>query len=94
MHAAPLLEFRQDYDDGAIAQMVVWKIKAPLAGSAHHYKYRLFYGYPGRRLVCYDNEQGKGDHRHIGDREESYNFVSIDQLLNDFLEDVAARRSR
>jgi predicted transcriptional regulator len=24
----------------------------------------LFYGFPGNRLAGYDNERGKGDHRH------------------------------
>ena len=51
--------------------MHIWKVPSPVQGSAHELKYRLFYGYPGRRLVCYDNERGKGDHRHIDGREEA-----------------------
>ena len=33
------------------------------------------------------NETGKGDHRHIGGREEAYGFESIEKLLEDFRDD-------
>ena len=36
----------------------------------------------------YDNERGKGDHRHIGEKEFAYVFVSVEQLLDDFENDV------
>jgi hypothetical protein len=43
----------------------------------------------GRKcLLRYDNETGKGDHRHIGSRSETYRFTTVDALLNDFLVDV------
>ena len=45
----------------------------------HALKYSLFYGRNGRRLAGYDNERGKGDHKHIGAVETSYKFVSIEQ---------------
>lgn len=32
----------------------------------------------------YDNETGKGDHRHYGVREEPYEFESLEKLLDDF----------
>lgn len=41
-------------------------------------------------MLRYDNEAGKGDHRHVGTQEMPYGFVSVDQLLDDFLADVAA----
>ena len=41
----------------------------------------------GHCVVRYDNEAGKGDHRHYGDREESYRFESLEKLLEDFRED-------
>jgi hypothetical protein len=89
-----LYEFKQRYEDGAIVEMVLWLLPQPLAGSRHSYKYRLFYGYPGERVVGYDNEAGKGDHRHVGERETSYRFVSVDALIADFLRDVRKRRDR
>ena len=37
----------------------------------------------------YDNEAGKGDHRHYADREESYRVESVERLLADFRDDCA-----
>jgi hypothetical protein len=39
--------------------------------------------------IASDNEAGKGDHRHLGAKEMPCVFVSVDQLLDDFLADVA-----
>jgi Family of unknown function (DUF6516) len=64
----------------------------PCHGSDHHLKYSLFYGRPGQRLVGYDNERGKGDHRHLGDAEEPYIFTTSEALIEDFLADVEAVR--
>lgn len=94
MAAALILEAKRVYDDGAILEMRVWRLPGPLAGSEHPFKYRLFYGYPGRRIVGYDNERGKGDHRHLGKRQEQYVFVSAEQLIDDFLADVVQARKR
>lgn len=82
------------FDDGAIQEMVVWRVPAPVPPSSHAFKYRMFYGFPGRRLVGYDNERGKGDHRHIDGREEPYDFRGWEALIDDFLADVARLRSR
>ncbi|MEJ0069492.1 MAG: DUF6516 family protein [Pseudomonadota bacterium] len=82
------------FDDGAIQEIVIWRLPAPIPPSSHGFKYRLFYGYPGRRLIGYDNERGKGDHRHIGDRETSYRFRDWETLIDDFLSDVAQARTQ
>ena len=67
----------------------------PIPGSHHHYKYRLFYGNSeSGRLVGYDNERPKGDHRHYGEHEEPYAMTSIEQLIADFLDDVKRIRSK
>jgi Family of unknown function (DUF6516) len=55
-------------------------------------RHSLFYGYSGHRAVGYDNERGKGDHRHHDGTESSYGFVSLDRLLADFEADVEALR--
>jgi Family of unknown function (DUF6516) len=52
------------------------------------------HGLAGRRLVGYDNERGKGDHRHIEGREEPYRFRGWEALIDDFLGDVARIRSK
>ena len=70
--------------------MVVWQVPRPVPPSQHAFKYRLVFVKDERRLVGYDNERGKGDHRHLGERELPYVFVDIDTLLRDFLSDVEA----
>jgi hypothetical protein len=77
-------------EDGAIVQIKIWKLDAPTAERPHGLKYSLFYGRPGERIVGYDNELGKGDHRHYRAREERYLFVSFERLLTDFWNDVRA----
>lgn len=61
------------------------------AGSAHEYKYRFYAGRAGRTLVRYDNEAGKGDHKHVGadETEVPFRFVSMQQVVADFLADIA-----
>jgi len=59
------------------------------------YKYRLYYGdSEGNCLVRYDNETGKGDHKHIGNQELSYQFINIDKLFDDFENDVSQLRMK
>ena len=58
----------------------------------HGLKYSLFYGRPGVREVGYDNERGKGDHRHFQGVETAYAFTGVEQLMADFWSDVRALR--
>ena len=69
-------------------EMVVWKVPAPVPPSQHAFKYRLAFVRGGKRIAGYDNERGKGDHKHIGNRELRYRFKDIDTLVDDFLRDV------
>lgn len=70
---------------GRIIEVVVWHLSEPLPGSNHPYKYRLFYGNAdGSCIVRYDNERGKGDHRHVADKEEPYTFSTLLKLIEDF----------
>ena len=94
MRAILIIDQRFSLDDGAIIQIRVWRVPTPVPPSGHSLKYSLFYGYPGERVVAYDNERGKGDHRHIKGVESAYAFVSITQLLADFRADVEALRGR
>lgn len=88
-----LLHRKRFHDDGAISEVKLWQVPLPVPGSAHPFKHSLFYGYPGRRAVGYDNERGKGDHRHRHGEEAPYAFVSLDKLVADFEADVAALRA-
>lgn len=92
MKAILLHHEKHVYDDGFILEMKVWQVPNAVPGSRHKLKYSLFYGRAGERLVGYDNESRKGDHRHLGVEETTYAFVSIRQLVADFLADVEAIR--
>ncbi len=73
---------------GGIVEMVVWYVPEPVPPSEHPFKYRLVFVRGGKRLVGYDNERGKGDHRHLGAIELPYLFVDETRLLEDFWRDV------
>lgn len=73
---------------GGVVEMIVWSVPSPVPPSEHGFKYRLVFVREGQRLVGYDNERGKGDHKHIGGRELKYRFTDIDTLVGDFLRDV------
>ncbi|MGN6550044.1 MAG: toxin-antitoxin system TumE family protein [Pararhizobium sp.] len=92
MKAELLFRERIVFADGAIVEMKIWRVPQPVPPSMHRLKYSLFYGRAGERLVGYDNERGKGDHRHYGEREEAYVFRSIEVLLDDFRSDVERLR--
>ena len=92
MKAARIFYDRTEFSDGSILEMIIWAVPVSVLGSKHRLKYSLFYGRPGVRLVGYDNERGKGDHRHVEGREEPYAFTTPEALIEDFLNDV--RKSR
>ena len=84
MPAVLVVKAKELRDDGSMVEIVVWQLAEPLTPSTHIYKYRFYYGAAGVCRVRYDNERGKGDHRHLGEREEAYTFSTIEQLLADF----------
>ena len=88
MVAQLLFRDKYVYAKGAIREMVIWRLPHPHDERPHRLKYRLYYGYPGKPLVRYDNGRGKGDHRHEGDRNTRYTFVSVEQLIRDFKADI------
>jgi hypothetical protein len=89
MKAVLLMRTRIAFTESAFAELVLWRLPAPLAGSTHGFKYRLAYVVNDVCVVRYDNELGKGDHRHFGDRETAYEFETPDRLVADFQRDIA-----
>jgi hypothetical protein len=81
-----LMDDRYVLDDRSFAELVVWR---RADGS---FKYRLAYVVDEVCVLRYDNETGKGDHRHMGRRETAYFFTTVEQLLADFWTDVAEKR--
>lgn len=84
MKATLLARSKEIRDDGSIVEVVIWAVPEPLLPCKHLFRYRLFYGTPDQERVRYDNERGKGDHRHINGQEWPYAFVSAERLLDDF----------
>ena len=89
MKATELARTRIVYSETAFAELVLWRVPVPVAGSTHGFKYRLAYVVDGVCVLRYDNEVGKGDHRHFGGKESAYAFKSPDELLADFQRDIA-----
>lgn len=94
MKAKRLFYDKATLPDGSIVEMVIWQLPQATAERAHGLKYSLFYGRDGKRIVGYDNELGKGDHKHIGARESRYRFVSVEKLLADFLNNVETAKGK
>nr|WP_245295729.1 DUF6516 family protein [Xaviernesmea rhizosphaerae] len=78
--------------DGAIIEMLIWRVPQPVLRSRHDFKDSLFYGRAGERIVCFDNEKPKGGHCHLDGVESPYIFVDVDRLIDDFLSEVRRRR--
>ena len=93
MAAELLLDERRVLAESAFAELVVWKVPSPLPGSTHGFKYRLALVVEGVCVLRYDNEVGKGDHRHLGGEQLPYASTTPEQLLADFWSDVDRRRS-
>lgn len=89
MKAIQLLRRRIVYAEDAFAELVLWQLPVSLSGSSHPYKYRLAYVVSNRCVLRYDNESGKGDHRHDGLIEENYIFSTPKKLVADFQHDIA-----
>lgn len=90
MRAELLIDERHVLSDNTFVEIVVWRVPRPVRGSRHRLKYRLALVRDGMCLLRYDNEAGKGDHRHLGDAERRYTFTDADSLLADFWRHVVA----
>jgi hypothetical protein len=88
MKALELLRTRITYSEATFAELVLWQLPKALAGSSHRFKYRLAYVVNGECVLRYDNETGKGDHRHFAGRQSSYAFKTPERLIADFECDI------
>ncbi|EEJ6214837.1 DUF6516 family protein [Salmonella enterica subsp. enterica serovar Muenchen] len=87
--------FRRDkvrLNASSFIEIVIWEVTPPVAGSLHGYKYSMAYVVDGVCVMRYDNERGKGDHKHIGETEIKTHFTTIDALVNAFFDDVETHR--
>ena len=89
MKASLLMRTRIIYQKNAFAEVVLWDVPVPVSGSRHSFKYRLAFVLDGDCVLRYDNESGKGDHRHLFGVESPYEFHSPERLIADFQTDIA-----
>lgn len=88
MKAGLLIKERLPQSENSFAELLLWRVPEPVTGSSHAFKYRLAFIVDGVCVLRYDNESGKGDHKHLGAVETAYVFESPRQLLVDFWSDV------
>ena len=94
MKAVLVTRFKDVTPEGGVIELVVWRVSQPVPPSTHGFKYRAAYAVNGVRVVGFDNERAKGDHWLVGGRERAYTFVSVEQLVEDFIAAVDAARRR
>lgn len=69
-------------------EIKIWQLPEPTKDKPHGYRYSLAYIADAQRVIGYDNAERKGDHRHYGDIERSYQFKGLGVLLEDFYNDI------
>jgi hypothetical protein len=94
MKARLITRFKDVTPEGGVIELVVWRVPEPVLPSGHGFEYRAAYAIDGVRVVGFDNERGKGDHCHVRGAERRYTFVSVEQLIEDFIAAVDAARSK
>ena len=86
--AVLIQKYREVLSDEAFYEIARWHLPEPVPGSNHRYKYRFALIVKGVCVLRYDNERGKGDHRHMDRREEAIGFTDLKTLLRAFREDM------
>jgi Family of unknown function (DUF6516) len=83
-----LLRERWIIAEDRFAEIVIWEFPRPAIGNRHRFKYRLAFVVDEICVLRFDNETGKGDHRHLGETETPYRFTTLAQLVTDFWDEV------
>ncbi len=88
MRAVLLERSRTVLSEEAFFEISIWRVPSPVPGSRHPYKYRLALVVGGTCRLRYDNERGKGDHRHLDGVEEAFPFTTLEALLDAFAAEI------
>ena len=83
MDAELLFDDRFGLSDHAFAQVKVWRVPTPARGSRHTLKYSFALIVDGECVLRYDNEAGKGGHRHANGIETPLEFVDLNGFQAD-----------
>ena len=84
MDAIPLLKRRLILTERCFVDIKIWRVPQPAGASEHNIKYSLALIEDGICVFRYDNETGKGDHKHLGTDQLPYDFVSVELLQDAF----------
>jgi hypothetical protein len=85
---AKLIFYRKNIEpNGDIVEMKIWMVSISKRAPSG-LKYSLAYIKEGKRIIGYDNAEGKGHHRHYKSKELAYDFRDVDNLIKDFYKDV------
>jgi hypothetical protein len=77
--------------NGNIVEMKIWQVPET-PDKPHGLKFSLAYIKEGKRVIGYDNAEGKGDHRHFQEKEYPYAFKNMETLVEDFYKDIETWR--
>ncbi|MDP2832339.1 MAG: DUF6516 family protein [Pseudomonadota bacterium] len=94
MKAVLIFEDHKPLSEREVVHMTVWRLPARVPGCAHDFKYRLAFVVDGHCVLRFDNERGKGDHKHAGTVQSPYQFTTPTRLLADFLHEVEICRTK
>ena len=94
MKAVLLLRERQVLTETSFVELIAWRVPQPLPGSTHDFKYSLALIADGICMLRYDNETGKGHHKHVNSGEVRYRFTDLRKLQMDFWTDVETWEKR
>ena len=89
MKAKLVHKVRRRLREGAFFEIVIWEVPESVRASRHRFKYSLALVVNEICVMRYDNEAGKGDHKHIGPVEMAYEFINVNKLMDDFADDIA-----
>ncbi len=89
--AKPIYNEKSITEEGDIIERRVWEVEKS-KDFPHGVKYRLVYIHKGKRVLGYDNERAKQDHKHWFEQEESYQFINDKKLREDFEKDIERMR--
>jgi hypothetical protein len=91
--AARLIIHTKEIKEDEIVEIKVWQVPRT-KNTPDGVKISIVYVRNSKRLIGYDNGEGKGYHRHFMDQEETYTFSDVRALLDDFKKDIRVIRGR
>jgi hypothetical protein len=90
---ATLVIHTKEIKEDEMVEIKVWQVPRTKT-MPDGVKISVVYIRNGKRLLGYDNAEGKGYHRHFMGKEEPYRFSHVRALLGDFKKDIRSIRGR